>query len=179
MAMNCRPLRPTLRLLRMTGRAGRFGAKLRLSLLSDPIMSSLHLTAFSRRDKQLADLTAAAHAILALDRAFKRLLPGQLGQFCQVACVRDGELVVYAHNSTVAARLKLLGNSLLAPLQRQGHPLRSLRVKVLPTPPKLRKPKSFALSEAGVSAFDDAARQIRNPVVREAMLALLAHHKSR
>ncbi|MNR59722.1 hypothetical protein D3C85_1810400 [compost metagenome] len=50
---------------------------------------------------------------------------------------------------------------------------------MLPTPPKLRKPKSFALSEAGVSAFDDAARQIRNPVVREAMLALLAHHKPR
>lgn len=142
-------------------------------------MSSLHLTAFSRRDKQLADLTAAAHAILALDRAFKRILPGQLGQFCQVACVRDGELVVYAHNSTVAARLKLLGNSLLAPLQRQGHALSGLRVKVLPRPPKVQKAKSFHLSDAGIEAFDDAAQHIRNPVVRDAMLALLAHHKPR
>lgn len=139
----------------------------------------MHLTDFSRRDKQLADLTAAAHAILALDRAFKRLLPGQLGQFCQVACVREGELVVYAHNSTVAARLRLLGNNLLPPLQRQGHALSQLRIKVLPTPPKQVKPKSFQLSDAGIHAFDDAASHIRNPVVRDAMLALLAHHKPR
>ena len=138
----------------------------------------MQLNNFTRQDKQLANLTDIAQAILVLDRAFKRLLPGQLGQSCQVACVRDGELVVYAHNSTVAARLRLLGNNLLPPLQRQGYPLQTLRVKVLPTPPKLRKPKSFHLSDAGVNAFDDAARNIRNPVVRDAMLMLLKRHKS-
>lgn len=139
----------------------------------------MNLNHFGRRDQKLADLTAAAQAILALDQAFKRVLPGPLGQFCQVACVRDGELVVYAHNSTVASRLRLLGNSLLPPLQRQGHALRSLRIKVLPTPHKVRQPRNVTLSDAGISAFDEAAQRMRNPVVRDALLALLAHHKSR
>lgn len=142
-------------------------------------MSSQPLRQFSQRDARLADLTTAAQAILTLDKAFKRLLPGQLGQHCQVACVRDGEMVVYAHNSTVAARLRLLGNSVIAPLTRQGYPLRSLRVKVLPTPPKPVRSKSFQLSDAGLQAFAQAADTVRNPVVKDALNSLLRHHRAK
>ncbi len=140
-------------------------------------MSSQPLSHFTGKDRQLADLTAAAQAILQLDRAFKRLLPGRLAEQCQVACVRGGELVVFAHNSTVAARLRLLGNSVVAALARQGYPLTTLRVKVLPTPPKPVKQKSFSLSPAGIDAFSRAADEVGNPVVKQALQRLLRHHK--
>lgn len=140
-------------------------------------MSSQLFSHFGKKDQQLADLTAAAQAILTLDRAFKRLLPGRLAEQCQVACVRAGELVVFAHNSTVAARLRLLGNSVVAPLARQGYPLSTLRVKVLPTPPRKPRQKSFALSDAGIDAFARAADEVRNPVVKDALKRLLRHHK--
>lgn len=153
------------------------GYTLRPSYFVPFAMSSQPLSQFSKRDARLADLTAAAQAILQLDRAFKRLLPGMLGQHCQVACFRDGELVVYAHNSTVAARLRMLGNSVVAPLTRQGYPVQTLRVKVLPTPPKPVRSKSFQLSDAGLDAFARAAGEIRNPVVKEALGKLLRHHR--
>lgn len=140
-------------------------------------MRNASLQKFCQHDNQLASLTNAAQAILTLDAAFRRLLPGKLGEFCQVACVRGGELVVFAHNSTVAARLRLLGQSLVAPLARQGYPVTTLKVKVLPTPPKPPRQKSFHLSDAGVAAFAQAAGEIRQPEVKQALQRLLRHHQ--
>lgn len=137
-------------------------------------MSSKHLSSFTRGDSRLASLTDRAHAILQLDKAFKRILPGTLGSFCQVACVREGELVVYAHNGTVAARLRLLGNSLLQPLLKQGYPLKSVRIKVMPVVPRREHQKSFQLSEAGLEAFAQSLEKLRVPEVRAAVEALLA-----
>jgi hypothetical protein len=69
----------------------------------------------------------------------------QLAEACRAVRIRDGELVVFANNGIVAARLRMMGNSLLAPLEARGYSASKVRIKVdiHLTPPR-RRPSALA-----------------------------------
>lgn len=141
-------------------------------------MSSFSFRDIARKDSRLSQLANEARALMALDSAFRRLLPSPLSDHCRAVRIRDGELVVYADNGVVAARLKLIGPGLLPALTDRGYPASKIRVKVdirFKTP--VKPAKALALSPAALESIEEAAASVANPLVSGALARLLAHHR--
>lgn len=141
-------------------------------------MSSLSFRDIARQDSRLSQLANEARALMALDTVFRRLLPAPLSDYCRAVRIRDGELVVYADNGVVAARLKLIGPGLLPALTDRGYPASRIRVKVdIRFKPPVKPVKTLALSPAALECIEDAAASVANPLVSGALARLLAHHR--
>lgn len=142
-----------------------------------PTMAGRRFNDITRQDSTLARLTAEAQQLMALGRAFHALLPAALAEHCRAVRIRDDELVVFADNGTVAARLRLIGPGLLPQLARQGFVARQLRVKVAINLPKPVKEKTLNISEAALDGMEQAASSVSNPLVSQALARLIAHHR--
>jgi hypothetical protein len=142
-------------------------------------MSERQFEDIARGDSTLRQLTREANALMALDQVF-RSQPPQLAEACRAVRIRDGELVVFANNGIVAARLRMMGNSLLAPLEARGYSASKVRIKVdihlTPPPPP---PKRIGISQQALAEIEAGAQQVSNPLVSAALARLIAHHKSR
>ncbi|WP_159880107.1 DciA family protein [Aquitalea denitrificans] len=143
-------------------------------------MSERQFEDIARGDSTLRQLTREANALMALDQVFRSQLPPQLAEACRAVRIRDGELVVFANNGIVAARLRMMGNSLLAPLEARGYSASKVRIKVdihlTPPPPP---PKRIGISQQALAEIEAGASQVSNPLVSAALARLIAHHKSR
>ncbi|RMD01790.1 DUF721 domain-containing protein [Aquitalea palustris] len=143
-------------------------------------MSERQFQDIARTDSTLSQLTREANALMALDQAFRSQLPPQLAEACRAVRIRDGELVVFAHNGIVAARLRMMGNSLLAPLESRGYSASKIRIKVdihlNPPPPP---PKRIGISQQALEEIEAGAQQVSNPLVSAALARLIAHHRQR
>ncbi|WP_293759789.1 DciA family protein [uncultured Aquitalea sp.] len=141
-------------------------------------MSERQFSDIARQDGNLSRLTSEARALMALDRAFRQLLPGNLADCCRAVRIRDDELVVFANSGIVAARLRMLGNSLLPPLAAKGYVASSMRVKVdirLTPPP--RPAKRIAISTAALDTMSAAIDSVGNADVKQALASLIAKHR--
>jgi len=143
-------------------------------------MSERQFQDIARGDSTLRQLTREANALMALDQAFRSQLPAALAEACRAVRIRDDELVVFANNGIVAARLRMMGNSLLAPLEARGYSASKIRIKVdihlTPPPPA---PKRIGLSQQAVAEIEAGAQQISHPLVSAALARLIAHHRQR
>jgi hypothetical protein len=141
-------------------------------------MSSLSFRDIARQDSRLSRLASEAKALMALDATFRRLLPTPLADYCRAVRIRDGELVVYADNGVVAARLKMIGPGLLPALTDRGYPASKIRVKVdIRFKPPTKPVKTLAISPAALDRIEEAAASVSNPLVSAALSRLLAHHR--
>ncbi|OBU87730.1 DUF721 domain-containing protein [Chromobacterium subtsugae] len=140
-------------------------------------MSGRPLQDITRQDSHLARLTAAANELMALDRAFKKLIPEAMAEACRAVRIRDDELVLYADNGIVAARLRMSAPGLLPQLARQGYPAAKVKVKVMLKLARRKKTKTLAISENALDGMEQAAESIDNPVVRQALARLIAHQR--
>ena len=79
----------------------------------------------------LGSLLRRAHELEALDLALRAHLDPALAAHCRVANIRGTQLVCLAHSSAAAARLRLMGQELLAQAgQRLKRHLTQLVVKI-------------------------------------------------
>ncbi|MEO2216854.1 DciA family protein [Chromobacterium vaccinii] len=140
-------------------------------------MSGRPLNDITRQDQTLARLSAAAHELMALDRAFKKLIPPAMGEACRAVRIRDDELVIHADNGIVAARLRMTAPGLLPQLAQQGYPASKVRVKVALQLVRVKKPKTLAISETALDGMEAAADSIGHPEVRRALARLIAHQR--
>ncbi|UTH75505.1 DUF721 domain-containing protein [Chromobacterium sp. IIBBL 290-4] len=140
-------------------------------------MSGRPLNDITRQDQTLARLTAAARELMALDRAFKKLIPAAMAEACRAVRIRDDELVLHADNGIVAARLRMTAPGLLPQLAKQGYIASKVRVKVALQVVRPKKPKSLAISEAALDGMEQAAASIDNAEVRAAVARLIAHQR--
>lgn len=92
---------------------------------------------------QLKSLTERARALLALQSAFRALLPAPIREQCSVGQWAHGQLTVYAANGAVATRIKQQIPTYCGKLSDQGLDVQAIHVKVLVTvevlPPQTRK----------------------------------------
>ncbi|ATP30461.1 DUF721 domain-containing protein [Chromobacterium violaceum] len=140
-------------------------------------MSGRPLKDIARQDQTLALLTAAARELMALDRAFKKLIPPAMAEACRAVRIRDDELVIHADNGIVAARLRMTAPGLLPQLAQQGYPASKVKVKVALQIVRPKKPKSLAISETALDGMEQAASSIDNPMVRAAVARLIARQR--
>ncbi|MDF0604653.1 DUF721 domain-containing protein [Neisseriaceae bacterium TC5R-5] len=141
-------------------------------------MSERHFSDIANSDHLLKQLSAQAHQLLALDKAFQALLPDTLNHACQAVRIREGELVVYAHNGIVAARLRMMAHGLLPSLARQGYIASKVRIKVdLQLATKAPPPKNLHISTQALDAMEQAAQSISQPLVSAALAKLIARQR--
>ena len=89
---------------------------------------------FLDRSEDIGALMPKARQLVELSRLVARLLPESLSQSVAVANARQGRLVLFAENSVVAARLKLLAPGLRNQLLEAGVETTGIAVEVQPRP---------------------------------------------
>lgn len=126
-------------------------------------------------DSRLSQLISTAQSYQALDAWLKRELPPRLANTCQVICVREGELVVFADNGAVAAKLRALEGDIVARAAKQGMPLRRVRIRVQINLVPLKKPKNLAIGAGGIASLTQAASTVNDPNLAAALARLVRH----
>jgi len=83
-----------------------------------------------------------------LDQLLKSELDSQMAEHCQVACVRNGRLLIFTPTPVWRTRLVLLSSGLLSRLRNKGYPgLTGIDVKVSPLlsdVDEIKKPKTLS-----------------------------------
>ncbi|MDX5446508.1 MAG: DUF721 domain-containing protein [Zoogloeaceae bacterium] len=86
-----------------------------------------------------------ARLLLRTQESLRGMLPAALSEHCSVANLRDGNLVLFARNGSVAARLRQMVPSLINGFASRGQIVGAIQVKVglvfetePPPPPKAR-----------------------------------------
>lgn len=142
-------------------------------------MSQRPLQDFVHARGPLAALAAAADTLLALDAAWQKLLPPALAGQCRAVRIRDDELVVFADNGMVAARLRMLGSSLLPALTRAGYPASRVKIKVDPVLHPAPRAKAIGIGERGIAALEAAAHTLPHPDIADALARFARHQRQR
>ena len=132
----------------------------------------------TRQDSTLSRLTAQANALIKMDRQFKKMLPDVVAASCQAVRIEDGELLIFADNGLIAARLRMIAPGLLPQLSALGYPASRVKVRVrVHVKPPVRE-RRLNIGESALDGIEQAAEQcISNPMVREALAKLIAHHR--
>ena len=129
------------------------------------------------RQGPLARLAAIAGEVRALDDAFQQQLPAAIAGQCHAVRIRDGELVVFADHGVAAARLRMLGDGLLAALAARGFAASRMRVRVAPRVRPPAREKTIAVGAAGVAALQAASEQVDDAALARALSRMSAHHR--
>lgn len=132
----------------------------------------MNLTYFGAGSAELKQLLNITTHWQKLNKCLEQALPPNLHGYFQVACVREGCLVVLAHHSMAAARLRMVLPAVLPQLQQMDANICSCRVKVqlLETAkPVVKKATlsptaraALAKSAQAVSHHPDLARALRH-----------------
>ena len=77
----------------------------------------MNLDSFSKKNAQLRHLLTQSAHWQRLNTYLRQELPANMHKHFTVACVRAGDLVVIAHNSMIATRLRMVLPTLLPALQ--------------------------------------------------------------
>ena len=138
------------------------------------------ITEITSRDQRLAQLTRQAMALGEMDKRFRAMLPPAVAAGCNAVRISEGELLLFACNGLIAARLRMLATDLLPRLAKHGYPADRVRVQVRPAFTLPAKPKTFAISPLALEKIAQAASEsVHHPVVQEALARLLANHRNR
>jgi len=128
---------------------------------------------------ELQPVLTKTREIRALAGLVDGFLPPDLARQVRVANIREGELVLLAANSSVAAKLKLLGPSLGRYLVEQRQQVNSVSVRVQPNASRPGEPaaaqKSAHFSTHALTALQALYEGMQDSPAREALRELLEH----
>lgn len=98
----------------------------------------------------LSRLQDHARTLLRAQETLRGMLPQPLGEACSVANIRDGNMVVFARNGSVASRLRQMVPSLINGFAARGQIVSAIQVKVgivvEAEPPPPREPRVIGQS---------------------------------
>ncbi len=120
----------------------------------------MNLNHFGQKNKQLQQLLAQSTHWQRLTNCLKQELPATMRPHFNVACVRDGCLVVIAYNSMAASRLRMVLPALLPQLQLIDGTVESVKVKVQPPDLKSEVVKQASLGPEARSALSRSAQTL-------------------
>jgi len=96
----------------------------------------MNLNHFGKKNAQLNQLLQQSAHWQRLSNCLKQELPANMRTQFNVACVRTGCLVVIAHNSMAASRLRMVLPALLPQLRQIDASIETVKVKVQPAESK-------------------------------------------
>lgn len=107
-------------------------------------------------------LTSQAEQLLALRQALSEALPANLGRSCEIANLKQGKLVIFAENSSIAAKVRLFEPQLTEIFARGGWNVTGMTIRVQPAQPTpvTSYRKQATLSETAEYALTDLAAKL-------------------
>lgn len=138
--------------------------------------------AFLDQAEGVSSLMPKAKRLLELRRILLRALPANLAGSCTIANAAQGKIVLFAENSVIAAKLKLLAPSLRDQFLKSGVEATTVIVHVQPpqfTPAQIKK--SSVVTEAAAQALRQLSSQLPDSELKEHIdrLARRAHSNVR
>ena len=121
----------------------------------------------------VSSLMPKARRLLELRRILLRALPPNLAKSCSIANATQEKIVLFAENSAIAAKLKLLAPSLRDQFLKAGVEATSLVIHVQPhkfTPTAFRK--EAVLTEEAVRALRQLMRQLPDSDLKRTLASL-------
>jgi hypothetical protein len=101
-------------------------------LVFHQIMPIKNPSAFLNQPDAIASLMPQAQRLIELRKILAAALPESLARHCSIANYKQGKVVLFAANSAVAAKLKLLSPGLSEELTRRAAEVTGLEVRVQP-----------------------------------------------
>lgn len=128
-------------------------------------------------DEKANPLVVKAQALVLLKTALAESLPANLASQCSVANIRNGNLVIFAANNALAAKLRLVAVSLPEKIARltQGKApqVTSVTVQVQPRAgPSHDHPKRLELSPNAARVLDEFSMQLPESELKNAIKSL-------
>jgi hypothetical protein len=132
---------------------------------------------FLGRDEEASPLVAKAQTLNMLKAALAECLPANLAAHCSVANLRNGNLVVFAANNALAAKLKLVAASLPEKITRhtrgKAPQVTSVIVQVQPRPAAPQPPaKHLKLSPGASRVLGEFSSQLPDSELKNAIASL-------
>lgn len=125
---------------------------------------------------ELQALNREIRQLLALQSVLAEVLPGNLATSVRVATVKAGELILFADNGAVAAKLKQMAPRILIVLRQRGYQITGIHLKVQvrvrdnPLPQK-----HISLSSEARTAIDLLSERLNTSPLKSALSRLGRH----
>ncbi|MGC2520293.1 MAG: DciA family protein [Burkholderiales bacterium] len=136
-------------------------------------MYSQNLHAFLTQPDGIASLMPQARRLLELRTILATVLPESLSRSCSVANYKQGKIVIFAANSAVAAKLKLMRPALSEQLSKRGVQVTGIEVEVQPpgpTPEVIEK--SAKISHDVAESLARLSTQLPDSELKNALIRL-------
>lgn len=139
-------------------------------------MHSKNLRAYLDSAAGIAALLPQAERLIELRRIYSELVPQQLLRSSSVVNYKQGNVVIFAENNAVAAKLRLLSPRLLNDFSKRGVQVTGIRLEVQPRqePQRAPAPKHARLSEAGAESLEALARRLPDSKLKQALAEMAA-----
>ena len=122
---------------------------------------SKNLDAYLSHANGIDSLMPQAKRLLELRQVLLEVLPGPMANLATVANYRQGKIVIFAANSAVAAKLKLLGPALMDRFVMRGLQVTALEIEVQPSQGTANMPpKAAILTDRAREALSVLASQL-------------------
>jgi hypothetical protein len=139
-------------------------------------MHSKDLRAYLDSAVGIAGLLPQAERLIELRRIYAKLVPEQLSKSSAIVNYRQRNVVIFADNNAIAAKLRLLSPRLVNDFSKCGLEVTGIRLEVQPrqAPRKDEMHKRAKLSRAGAESLDTLARQLPDSKLKQALAGLAA-----
>ena len=139
-------------------------------------MHSKNIRAYLDSAAGIAGLLPQAERVIELRRIYSELVPQQLLRSSAIVNYRQKNVVIFAENNAVAAKLRLLSPRLVNDFSKYGVEVTGIRIEVQPRqePAKEIMPKRAKLSRAGAESVQALARQLPDSKLKETLTRMAA-----
>lgn len=139
-------------------------------------MLSKYLRAYLDSAAGIAALLPQAERLIELRRIYSELVPQQLLRSSSVVNYKQGNVVIFAENNAVAAKLRLLSPRLVNDFSKRGAQVTGIRLEVQPRqePQGAPAPKHAKLSAAGAESLEALAQRLPDSKLKQAVAEMAA-----
>jgi hypothetical protein len=143
-------------------------------------MHSKNLRAYLDSAAGIAALLPHAEQLIELRRIYSQLLPQQLLRSSSIVNYKQENVVIFAENNAIAAKLRLLSPRLVNDFTKRGIQVTGIRVEVQPRQSSRIEqiPKHAKLSAAGVERLEALAERLPNSLLKQEVAEMAARGRS-
>lgn len=143
-------------------------------------MHSKNLRAYLDSAAGIAGLLPQAERLIELRRIYSKLVPQQLLNSSAIVNYRQQNVIIFAENNAVAAKLRLLSPRLVNDFSKFGVEVTGIRLEVQPRqkPTKEASQKRAILSRVGAESLEALAKQLPESKLKQALAEMAAQGPS-
>jgi hypothetical protein len=143
-------------------------------------MHSKNLRAYLESAAGIAALLPQAERLIELRRIYSELVPQQLLRCSSIVNYKQENVVIFAENNAIAAKLKLLSPRLVNDFSKRGLQVTGIRLQVQPRqePRKEQIRKQAKLSVAGAESLEALAKRLPDSRLKQAVTEMVERKKN-